>query len=232
MRWRVMSVGIRNFCPGAAPPASLSREIITPWRRWALLIKAGKQLLPPKGWKPKSFAEAGYNFARGYAAAMQGDGKAKKYIEKLVALREKGFDENHFSRSESLEVWELEIKAVVKLYQKDYEVAIQLAKQATLLEEKLPSPSGPPRILKPTYELLGEVYLKAGKPKKAKEQFTISLGRHSNRLRSLIGFARSAKLSGDKITAKENYAQILSILKNADQNLPELKEAKAFVKNF
>ena len=30
---------------------------------------------------------------------------------------------------------------------------------------KLPSPSGPPRILKPTYELLGEVYLRAGKPK-------------------------------------------------------------------
>ena len=32
------------------------------------------------------------------------------------------------------------------------------------LEEKLPAPSGPPRILKPSYELLGEVYLKAGKP--------------------------------------------------------------------
>ena len=68
--------------------------------------------------------------------------------------------------------------------------------------------------------------------KKAQEQFAISLDRHSNRLRSLVGAARSAKLSGDKIIAKESYAQILSILKNADQNLPELKEAKAFVKNF
>ena len=134
--------------------------------------------------------------------------KAKKYIEELKTLRKKGFQKNYYSRPEYLEVWELAIQTAIKLYQQDYEAAIQLAKQATLLEEKLPSPSGPPRILKPTYELLGEVYLKAGKPKKAKEQFTISLGRHSNRLRSLMGAARSAKLSGDKIIAKENYAQI------------------------
>ena len=101
-----------------------------------------------------------------------------------------------------------------------------------MVEEKLPSPSGPPRILKPTYELLGEVYLKAGKPKKAKEQFNISLRRHPNRMRSLIGAARSAKLSGDKITAKQNYERLSSLLKNADPAFPELKEAKAFLKNF
>ena len=101
-----------------------------------------------------------------------------------------------------------------------------------MVEEKLPSPTGPPRILKPTYELLGEVYLKAGKPKKAKDQFTISLARHPNRIRSLIGTARSAKLDGNKITAKENYSQILSVLKNADPGFPELKEAKAFLENF
>ena len=129
-------------------------------------------------------------------------------------------------------MWELEIQTAIKLYQKDYEAAIKFAKQATLVEEKLPSPSGPPRILKPTYELLGEVYLKAGKPKKAKEQFNISLTRHPNRLRSLVGLARSAKLNGDKIIAKKNYKRLLSILKNADPTFPELKEAKEFLKNL
>jgi hypothetical protein len=58
------------------------------------------------------------------------------------------------------------------------------------------------------------------------------LTRHPNRIRSLIGSARSAKLDGDKITAKENYAQILSILNNATPDFPELKEAKAFLENF
>jgi len=191
-----------------------------------------KKLVPPEGWEPKTFSKAGYNFVRGYAAAMQGNDEAKKYATELEVIREKGFRKNHFSRPEYLEVWKLEIETAMKLYEKDYEAAIQLAKKATFVEEKLPSPSGPPRILKPTYELLGEVYLKAGKPKKAKEQFNISLTRHPNRFRSLIGAARSAKLDGDKITAKENYAQILSILKNADPAFPELKEAKAFLKNF
>ena len=191
-----------------------------------------KQLIPPEGWEPKSFSKAGYDFVRGYAAAMQGDDEAKKYATELKAIREKGFRENYFSRPENLEVWELEIETAIKLYHKDYEAAIQLAKQATLVEEKLPSPSGPPRILKPTYELLGEVYLKAGKPKKAKEQFTISLMRHPNRIRSLIGAARSAKLDGDKIIAKENYKKLLSLLKNADSTFPELKETKEFLKNL
>jgi len=191
-----------------------------------------KQFVPPEGWQPKSFSKAGYDFVRGYAAAMQGDGEAKKYATELKEIQEKGFRKNHFSRPEYLEVWKLEIETAMKLYEKNYEAAIQLAKQATLVEEKLPSPSGPPRILKPTYELLGEVYLKAGKPKKAKEQFTISLARHPNRIRSLIGAARSAELDGNKITAKENYSQILSILKNADPGSPELKEAKAFLENF
>jgi hypothetical protein len=59
------------------------------------------------------------------------------------------------------------------------------------------------------------------------------LTRHPNRIRSLIGAARSAKLDGDKITAKENYVQILSIFKKiADPAFPELKETKAFLKNF
>jgi len=191
-----------------------------------------KQLVPPNGWKPKKFSKAGYSFVRGYAAAMQGNDDAKKYILELKTIRDKGFRKNHFSRSEYLEVWELEIKTAIKLYEKSYEAAIQLAKKATLVEEKLPSPSGPPRILKPTYELLGEVYLKAGQPKKAREQFTISLARHPNRIRSLMGAARSARLDGDKIAAKEIYLKVLSILKNADKDFSALKEATIFIKNL
>ena len=56
--------------------------------------------------------------------------------------------------------------------------------------------------------------------------------RHPNRIRSLVGFARSAKLNGDKIIAKENYERLLSLLKNADSTIPELKEAKEFLKNL
>jgi tetratricopeptide (TPR) repeat protein len=145
-------------------------------------------------------------------------------------MRKKEFRENYFKRIEYLEVWELEIQAVIKLIEKDYKASIELSKQAVLLEEKLPAPSGPPRILKPSYELLGEVYLKAGKPIQAHEIFSISLLRHPNRIRSLVGAARAADANGDREAAIENYKQVIKQYKNANSELPELNEARKFLK--
>jgi tetratricopeptide (TPR) repeat protein len=126
-------------------------------------------------------------------------------------------------------VWELEIQAAIKLVEKDYKTSIEFSKQAVLLEEKLPAPSGPPRILKPSYELLGEVYLKAGKPIQAHEKFSISLLRHPNRIRSLVGAARAADAKGDREAAIENYKQVIKQYKNANSELPELNEARKFL---
>ncbi|HIJ49723.1 MAG TPA: hypothetical protein HPP54_01480 [Nitrospinae bacterium] len=185
----------------------------------------------PDEWKPKSFSLAGYNFARGFAAAMSGKTEeAEKYLSEVQAIQKKGLSENYFKRIEYLQVWEFEIQIAIKLFEKDYKAAIGLAKQAVLLEEKLPAPSGPPRILKPSYELLGEVYLKAGKPIQAYENFSISLLRHPNRIRSLVGAARAADAKGDREVALENYQQVFNQFKNANSELPELSEARTFFK--
>ena len=217
-----------NLSAGKYYPRMLAAAIIET-AQWQ---KAG-QLTPPDGWKPKSYASAATHFVRGFAAAMQGNiEEARKHLAELKTIGEKGFRKNFFKRPENLQVWQLEIRVAMKLQQREYDAAIQLAKQATVIEEKLPPPSGPPRILKPTYELLGEVYLQAHKPIQAQEQFAISLGRHRNRLRSLVGAARAAKASGDKSSAKETYEHLLSQLKNADPGLPELAEAKEYLNDF
>ena len=217
-----------NLSAGKYYPRMLAAAIIET-AQWQ---KAG-QLTPPDGWKPKSYASAATHFVRGFAAAMQGNiEEARKHLEQLKTIGEKGFRKNSFKRHENLQVWQLENQVAMKLQQREYDAAIQLAKQATLVEEKLPPPSGPPRILKPTYELLGEVYLQAHKPIQAQEQFAISLGRHRNRLRSLVGAARAAKASGDKSSAKETYERLLSQLKDADPGLPELAEAKEYLNDF
>ena len=185
----------------------------------------------PEGWKPKGFSKSGYHFIRGFSSAMQGKiNEAEKHLVILHDLKQKGFRENYFKRIQNLEVWELEIKAAIALFQKDFATAIELSKKATSIEAKLPSPSGPPRILKPTYELLGEVYLKSGKPLRAQKEFSISLSRHSNRIRSLVGMARAAKLNGDTRIAISNYRKVFKQLKNAKVELPELKEAKNLLK--
>ena len=194
--------------------------------RWELAAT----LKQPPGWKPKSYAQAVLTFVRGFAAAMLGRADANQHLAKLKAIRSQGFAKNYFKRPERLDIWVLEIQAAIRVSNKDFEEAIALMKKATAIEEKLPAPSGPPRLIKPTYELLGEILLRAGKSKEAAQQFTTSLLRHPNRARSLLGAARAAADNGDRAEAVQWYAKLLAVWTLADPALPELLEARRYLK--
>jgi len=194
--------------------------------RWELAAT----LEEPPGWEPKPYSQAVLTFIRGFAAAMLGRADADRHLADLNAIRRQGFTSNYFKRPERLEIWDLEIRAAIRVSNKDYEEAIVLMKKAAAIEEKLPAPSGPPRLIKPTYELLGEVLLRAGKSKEAAQQFAASLLRHPNRARSLLGAARAAADNGDREAAVERYGKLLDVWKQADPTLPELREARRYLK--
>jgi tetratricopeptide (TPR) repeat protein len=124
---------------------------------------------------------------------------------------------------------ELEVAAVNASMKKDFDKAIELMKQATAQEEQQSPPSGPPSLIKPTHELFGEILLRAGKPVEAAAQFQTALLRQPNRARSLLGAARAAKQSGDENKAAAIYAKFLEQWKQADQDLPELREARSLL---
>ncbi len=193
--------------------------------RW----KWGSSLENPPGWKPKPYVLAAFTFVRGFSAAKQGLADAERHLSDLKAIRRQGHAKNYFDRPQHLEIWELELQAAIRESNKDYDEAIALIKKATLLEETLPAPSGPPKILKPTYELLGEILLAAGKHQQAAQQFATSLLRHPNRARSLLGAARAAANSGNKAEAAELYGKFLAVWVQADPDLPELREARSYV---
>ncbi|MFQ5451866.1 MAG: hypothetical protein ACE5E9_14670 [Nitrospinaceae bacterium] len=193
--------------------------------RWEL----AETLKEPPGWKPNSYSRAVLIFVRGFAAAMRGRPDAGRHLASLNAIRAGGIDENYFKRPERLDIWGLEIQAAIRASNKNYEEAIALMKKATAIEEKLPAPSGPPRIIKPTFELYGEILLRAGKPREAARQFAISLLRHPNRARSLLGAARAAAESGDREGAIGRYAKFLAVWAQADPDLPELSEARSYI---
>ena len=77
---------------------------------------------------------------------------------------------------------------------------------------------------------MNEIYLKTGKPIEADKCFSISLLRHPNRVRSLIGLARAAHAKGDIESAKKKYHKLFVQLENATPDFPELKEAKEFLR--
>jgi tetratricopeptide (TPR) repeat protein len=127
-------------------------------------------------------------------------------------------------------IGELEIAAVAASVKQDYEQAAELMKQAISLEVQMGPPSGPPGLIKPAHELFGEILLRAGKPEAAAEQFKVALLRQPNRARSLLGAARAAAQGGDARGAAAAYTKLLEQWGQADEGLPELREAQNYLK--
>jgi hypothetical protein len=128
------------------------------------------------------------------------------------------------------EVQELEIGAVYNTSKGDFDEAVKIIRRGAALEAAMPPPLGPPGVIKPAHELFGEILLRAKRPKEAAEQFAISLRRHKNRARSLLGAARAAAQSGDLKGAAKAYAQFSQQWRQADSQTPELREARDYLK--
>ncbi|MEX0829999.1 MAG: hypothetical protein WD032_07120 [Nitrospirales bacterium] len=127
------------------------------------------------------------------------------------------------------QIWNLQLAALKHFMNGEYSQVTERLDQATALEETLPPPSGPPDLIKPTHELYGEVLLFLDRPKDAQQQFERALLWHPNRARSLLGLGRAASSNGDLQTARHAYGTLLHIWKQADSDLPELREAKEFL---
>lgn len=167
-------------------------------------------------------------FIRGLSSVR---GDAAEVDKSLAGLRAIGADGAYNSSAKGmLEIRELEIEAAAASMKQDHARALELMKRATALEEAMPPPSGPPGLVKPSHELFGELLLKAGRPAEAVEQFKAAMLRQPNRARSLLGMARAAEALGDRDGATTAYAKLLEQWKLADEGLPELREARDFLK--
>ena len=126
-------------------------------------------------------------------------------------------------------VLERELRSAILSFDKKHVEAVALAREAAASEEAMPFEFGPPMVAKPTFELLGEILLAAGKPADAQAAFQKSLARTPGRSRSLIGLARAASAAGDRATAESAAQKLKSNWHAADKNLPELAEIARLV---
>lgn len=86
--------------------------------------------------------------------------------------------------------------------------ALDRLQAAVAEEEKLPVGYGPPVPVKPSAELLAEVYLREGDAQNAIRMFQLGLLRYPNRAASLAGLQAAARRAGDQQTA-DKAAQAL-----------------------
>ena len=83
---------------------------------------------------------------------------------------------------------------------------------------------GPPDVVKPAHELLGELLLAQGKPAEAQQAFVRSLALAPRRAASLLGLARAAAAAGDAAVADQARADLRAMWHQADDDLPGLTE--------
>lgn len=170
-----------------------------------------------------NFSTSAELFAIGMSAAKSGVPQVADLAEK--ELRKRAGTPGNLKLD--VAVMEKEIAALNALAAGRGPEAAKLMEIAVALEKTLPPPLGPPRPVKPSYELYGEILFELGRPKEAAAQFKLALDRWPNRSLSLLGLARAAARAGDATTARELYRRLLANYGKADPDLPELREARS-----
>lgn len=107
--------------------------------------------------------------------------------------------------------------------------ALRLIAGAAELEERIDKHPVTPGPLLPARELEGDLLMEQGRPGEALRAYDAVLAREPHRARSLAGAGRAAEASGDAVTARARWSELLEVMAKADTERPELRAARAFV---
>ena len=168
------------------------------------------------------FATSAELFAIGISAAETG-------LPQVAALARNELRKRSQNQKLDAAIMEKEVAAVLELREGRGAQALELMKEAVALEAALPPPLGPPRPVKPSHELHGEILLELGRHREAVLAFEQALARWPNRSASLLGLARASAGAGDQVAARKHYRQLLSNWSHADAGVNGLDEARRAV---
>src|SRR5216117_2235426 len=178
----------------------------------------------------RSRAVAADAFVAGFSALKRGDrARADRALADLAALnRSRPAPETGYVDPVP-GILDKELRAASRQADGSLEDAVALTREATALEDAMPLEFGPPGVVKPSHELLGEMLLEAGRPREAQVEFARALLLAPKRALSLLGLGRAAAAAGDRKTAARAYGELREIWHRADLDLPALTEAERFL---
>jgi len=161
-------------------------------------------------------------FTQGYAALRLGRREtAGHFLGVLGAIAEEPGEDETPNAAAIPRILQLELEAMLTLDAGLMDEALLAARKATVLEDGLPLEFGPPDIVKPTHELMGEMLLALNRPTEASREFQAALILAPKRSRSLLGLSMAAAQAGDLQTAARAEAQLDLIWHRAD---PEARD--------
>jgi Tfp pilus assembly protein PilF len=164
--------------------------------------------------------------ASAYAVLKSGKGRdSRELLNELAQLRMSRTTDDAYSSNSSVPgILERQIRALVLLQNGKPIDALAILREAAELEDAIPLEFGPPDIVKPTHELLGEVLLELGRRREAQREFSRALELAPGRARSLLGLGRAAVAAGDHGVARKALEELKQIWHSADAGLPERAE--------
>jgi tetratricopeptide (TPR) repeat protein len=128
--------------------------------------------------------------------------------------------------TQAAEVMGKELEGLIAWQDGEREKAVALMTQATELEDAMPFEFGPPVVVKPSHEMLGEMLLETDRPAEALAAFDESLARAPRRSLSLLGKARAAGRLDMPMLAMETWDTLGKIWQKADADLPEFQDLR------
>ena len=189
---------------------------------WA--VEAGAAELPaapePSGLSFHAALQA--SLGRGYAALAASDPTtANTHAESIKTQLTESADDPDINDTDrrKAEVMALELRAGAALAAGNEAEALEFLGRATGIEGDLPLEYGPPEIVKPSFEYLGDVLLSLDRPDEALAAYETALERAPRRRLSLIGLASAAASAGDDATMSRACRELETIYTHADEGL-------------
>ncbi|MCC6440039.1 MAG: hypothetical protein IT476_05395 [Rhodanobacteraceae bacterium] len=166
-------------------------------------------------------------FVTGFAAAQRGDLTLARSVlatlhDQVAAAKP---DSENPQALDYLHILHDDLAGLVAAKSGDMDTAIALVRGAASRLDTMAFDFGPPVMVKPPHELLGELLLAVDRPGEAADAFTRSLQLAPLRSLSLLGLARAHKAAGHDVAAGASYRQLLAIWHQADADLAILAEA-------
>ena len=107
--------------------------------------------------------------------------------------------------------------------------ALRLMRAAADMEDRSEKHIVTPGRVVPARELLGDMLLELKQPADALKEFEQSQVREPNRLRGYAGAAMAADAAGERDKARQHYAKLVELTRDADTPLPEVTRAKTYL---
>ena len=165
-------------------------------------------------------------FTNSYAAFRVGNKKlAREHHEEFMRRTRGSLVADETSADATvLDVLDRQLRGLLMLDERNAAPALALLVNAAKIEDRLPMEFGPPDVVKPSHELLGEVLLELKRPSEAQKEFVRALELAPGRARSLLGLGRAALAAGDSAVARKALGDLKRNWHSADAALPEVVE--------